>query len=139
MTSDRERHLLLAAIACAGLVPVGAGAAGAMLGSGLLYSTSPDAASADSHFRYLSGLLLGIGLTAWSLLPRIDTAGPIFRALAGVVLVGGLARLASLAIVGAPSRPMLAGLVMELVITPALAVWHWSYERRLAGRLNPTP
>ena len=95
--------------------------------------------TADSHFRYLSGLLLGIGVTAWSLLPRIDSAGPTFRALTGVVVIGGLCRLASLALVGAPSSPMLGGLVMELLITPALAVWHWSFERRLAGRSNATP
>ena len=128
---QRERRWLTVAIACAGCVPVGAGAAGAIFGPAFLQMASPDMATADSHFRYLSGLLLGIGLTAWSLLPRLDTAGPIFRALTGIVVIGGLARLASLVLVGAPSWPMLAGLGMELVVTPSLAIWQWRYARRL--------
>jgi Domain of unknown function (DUF4345) len=136
---SRERSLLQGAILCAGLVPVGSGSAGAILGPALIQATSTDLATADSHFRYLSGLLLGIGLTAWSLLPRIDTAGPVFRALTGVVVIGGLCRLASLASVGAPSPPMLGGLVMELLVTPALAVWHWRFERRLTDVSGSPP
>lgn len=139
MSLLRERRLLQAGIFCAGLVPVGAGAAGALLGPAMLQLTSADMVTADSHIRYLSGLLLGIGLTAWSLLPRIDNAGPIFRALTGIVVVGGLCRLASLALVGLPSGPMLAGLVMELVVTPALAVLHWRFERRLAYLKSSPP
>ena len=47
-----------------------------------------------THAAYLSGLLLGIGLGFWSLIPRIETEGRIFTLLTGIVMLGGLARLA---------------------------------------------
>ncbi len=81
------------------------------------------ALSLDSHFRYLSGLLLGIGLAFWSLIPDIASRRPAFRLLTLVVVTGGLGRLAGLVLVGVPSAPMLFGLVMELVVTPLLCLW----------------
>lgn len=127
----RERRLLLATILLAGFVPAGAGLAGVLLGPALLAASSPDIATADSHVRYLSGLLLGIGLSAWSVLPRVETAGAIFRAITAVVFVGGLARLVSLAVAGSPSWPMLGGLAMEIGVTPALAIWQWRLSQKI--------
>jgi hypothetical protein len=86
--------------------------------------------SLDSHFRYLSGLLLGIGLAFWSLIPGIAEQGRAFRLLTFLVVVGGLGRLIALAVVGAPSAPMLFGLGMELVVTPSLCLW----QARVAAR-----
>jgi len=57
---------------------------------------------ADSHFRYLSGLLLGIGLGFWSTIPRIEANGDRFRLLSFIVVAGGLARFTSLALIGLP-------------------------------------
>src|SRR5262245_42228928 len=120
---ERERRLLQSAVLIGGLVPVAAGLAGIILGPGLLHATADDSSSLDSHLRYLSGLLLGIGLAFWSLVPRIERAGVVFRLLTFVVVAGGIARLASLTGVGMPSRPMLAGLIMELIVTPLLCIW----------------
>jgi uncharacterized protein DUF4345 len=55
--------------------------------------------------------------------PRIEAQGDRFRLLTGLVLIGGLARLYALARYGVPGLTMLAALVMELVVTPALAIW----------------
>lgn len=109
--------------------------AGVVLGPALLASSSPDIATADSHVRYLSGLLLVLGLVAWSLLPRMETAGAALRILTAIVFVGGFARLLSLMLAGFPSWPMLGGLVMEVGVTPALAIWQW----RLSQKLGLTP
>jgi hypothetical protein len=89
-------------------------------------ATAPVAA--DSHYRYLSGLLLGIGGGFAATVPRIERHGARFRVLTAIVVVGGLGRLLSLALRGHPSAPMLFGLVMELGVTPALALW----QRRVA-------
>jgi hypothetical protein len=129
----RERRLLRAAVAAVATVPVAAGAAGVFLGADLLDATSTDRISADSHIRYLSGLLLGIGLLSWSIVPHIERAGSTFQIITTVVVAGGLARLASLVANGVPSKPMLAGLTLELIVTPALAVW----QRRLARGPGP--
>ena len=45
-----------------------------------------------THLGYLSGLLLGIGLGFWSLVPGIERQGRAFSLLAAIVVVGGLAR-----------------------------------------------
>lgn len=125
MATDRHRwrvRPLQLAVAIAGLVPVGAGLAGMLCGTAML--GDPDAAvSTDSHFRYLSGLLLGIGLAFWRLVPHIATRGPEFRLLTALVVIGGTGRLLGLVLAGTPSPPMLFGLGMELVVTPLLCLW----------------
>ena len=124
----RERRLCQIAVAMAALVPVSAGAAGVLLGTDLTGVTAIDA-SLDSHLRYLSGLLLGIGLSFWILMPHIEREKVRFRALTFLVVTGGCARLVSLATAGTPSRPMLAALVMELVVTPLLCLWQGRIAR----------
>ena len=123
-----EKRLLQMAVAVAGLVPVGAGAAGALLGP-LLLSQMGDAAL-DSHFRYLSGLLLGIGLAFWSTIPNIERHGSRFGLLTLIVVIGGLSRALGALVMGPPGLAMSLALVMELVVTPALYLW-----RERVGRL----
>jgi hypothetical protein len=86
--------------------------------------------AADSHFRYLSGLLLGLGLGFWSTIPRIEANGTRFRLLTFPVVIGGLGRLFSLAAIGLPSAGMLGALAMELGVTPLLCFWQWRISRK---------
>ena len=117
---------LQAAVAAAGLVPVGAGLAGVLLGPEMAqsgFAGLQDAISLDSHFRYLSGLLLGIGVAFWSLIPGIERNSTSFRLLTAIVVAGGVGRAVALLLHGAPSAPMLFGMVMELGVTPGLCGW----------------
>jgi hypothetical protein len=116
---------LQVAVALASLVPIAAGAAGVLLGPRLVGAAIVGSADLDSHFRYLSGLLLAIGLGYVSTIPRIETQGGRFRLLTGIVVVGGLGRLLSLLSTGPASPVMTAALVMELVVTPCLALWQY--------------
>lgn len=124
------------AVAVGGLVPVGAGLAGILLGPAI---TGPARGSAalDSHFAYLSGLLLAIGLAFWAAIPTIERRGAMVRLLTFLVVVGGLARLISLARVGPPGGAMQWALVMELGVTPALCLWQWRLQRRMDGAAPP--
>jgi hypothetical protein len=115
-----ERRLLQLAVLLAGCVPVGAGAAGVARGAAALGAWP--GASADSQDRYLSGLLLAIGLAFWGAIPSIERRALIFRTLTFVVFVGGLARLAGLFSAGDPG-PIRWALVMELIIAPLLCLW----------------
>ena len=110
------------AIALGGLVPVAAGLAGALAGPAML-GDAGGTAEADSHFRYLSGILLGIGLGFWATLPDPARHTARFRLLTAIVVLGGLARLLGLVLHGDPGRPMVAALGMELVVTPLLCLW----------------
>ena len=115
--------LLLAAI------PTAAGAVGCALGPGFLSLQEPWPADLDSHFRFLSGIFVVIGLGFYSCLRGIERKTRRFRTLAGLVWAGGLARLLSLTIAGAPSLPHLAGLGMELLVVPGLVLWQSAVAR----------
>ncbi len=117
------------AFALAGLVPVAAGGYGALYGTGLLGRAAEAGGDLDSHLRYLSGLLLGIGLAFWASIPRLEQHGRRIRLLGAIVVLGGLARLWGLR-QGVPDLPMVLALGMELVVTPALCWWQW----RLAAK-----
>jgi len=124
-----ERRALQLAISLGGCVPVYAGALGAWRGAASLHVAA--GASADSHIRYLSGLLLAIGLMFWGCVPTIERRGRIVRLLATLVVVGGLARLAGWLFVGDPGA-MRGALVMELGVTPLLCLWQARVARAAA-------
>ncbi|HVB89665.1 MAG TPA: DUF4345 domain-containing protein [Beijerinckiaceae bacterium] len=115
-------------MAFAALVPVAAGLGGALLGARFL-THAPAGAALDSHFRYLSGLLLAIGAAFWTMVPRIEASGRPFRLLTLLVVTGGLARALGAVLMGPPPAPMLFGLCMELLVTPALCAWQWRVEK----------
>jgi hypothetical protein len=131
-----ERRFLQACIALAGIVPVTAGTAGATFGLAFLNDRALLAAdvAADSHFRYLSGLLLAIGIAFWAAVPEIERHTMRIRILTGVVVAGGLARLCGAVGHGYPGAGMTFGLFMELAVTPALCAW----QTRIARRTSPT-
>ena len=124
-----ERQALQRVVAVAAIVPVAAGLYGVVFGMNGLEGGVPNI-SADSHFRYLSGLLTGIGILFFTCVPGIEDKGRLFRFLTLVVVLGGLARLLGLWLTGVPSLTMLAALGMELGITPLLCLW----QARIAGR-----
>jgi hypothetical protein len=131
MTPRTERQALQVAVALLALVPVAAGLAGVLRGPAMM-GDLPGTPSEDSHVRYLSGLLLAIGVAWWSTLAAIERHGTRMRLLTALVACGGFARLLSLAMVGLPSGPMLGALVLELVVTPTIALWQARVARRMA-------
>jgi len=74
--------------------------------------------------RYLSGLLLGIGVALAWCAGDLERRGGLFSALCGIVILGGLARLLGVALAGPPPLPHLLALGMELGVTPALLLWY---------------
>ena len=124
---EAERGHLQKAIALAALVPVVSGLYGVLFGPGLTGERL--SISGDSHYRYLTGLLFAIGLLFWTCVPNIETTGPRFRLLAGLVFIGGLSRFLGMTLTGIPSLYMLGALAMELIVTPILVIWQWRIAR----------
>lgn len=115
--STAGRRAAQVSFAVAGIVPVVAGS------WGVLQPFLAPVGAAMNHGRYLSGLLLGIGLLFWSAIPRIERETPRIRVLTTVAVIGGLCRLLGV-ILGDPLSPSVAGaLAMELVVTPLLCLW----------------
>ena len=131
---DREKRLLQQAVGLAAVLPVAAGLYGVLFGQALTDETV--SVSGDSHFRYLSGLLLAIGLCFWSTIPRIEEKTGRFRLLTLLVVLGGLGRLLGLWLTGVPSLTMLASLFVELLVWPALCAWQTRVANRYAERVG---
>ena len=135
MSPDSERRLLQLATAIACIVPITMGVESIVDGPSVIRGVeAPVPVDLDSHFRYLSGLLLGIGLLFLVSIPRIERHTIVFRVLGAIIVVGGLARLVSLLSVGAPGDGHRFGLVMELVVVPLIVLWQARVARRCADR-----
>jgi len=98
----------------------------------MLVGVDPGQAPPDllSHYRYLSGLFLGIGLVLLSCLPRIERRTGRFRLACGVIVLGGLARALGLILGDAPSTEHYIALAAELGVVPLLALWQTRLARR---------
>lgn len=129
MSPAAERRLLQIICAFAAVVPLTFGTVGVLRGAAWL-ARMPVAADLDSHFRYLSGIFLMLGIGFATCIPRIEAMGPRFRLLGAMVVAGGLARAVSLALVGPPSTGHVFGLGMELVVVPLLMLWQARVARR---------
>ena len=117
-------------VAIGGLVPVLAGVLGIGLGAGFIVPQAALPIPVDSHWRYLSGLLLGLGIGFWSTIPNITQNGATFRLLTAIVIAGGIGRAWSWVVVGDPGSAMTFGLIMELFVTPMAAVFQYAVARQ---------
>lgn len=124
MNKYQERRLLKLSVALACLVPLSAGAAGVLFGPAAIETDiAGDHLGLESHFRYLSGLLFGIGIAFAASIPAIERRSEIFAALSLLVVIGGLSRLGALIVYDMPTMPHVLALVMELAVVPLLYVW----------------
>lgn len=131
LSYHHERRCLQAVILVAALVPLTAGAMGMALGVAAFDGLANP--SLDSHMRYLSGLLFGLGVSFCCLVPSIERQTTPVRVLAGMVFIGGMARLMGALTLVAPSLPMQLALAMELVVTPLICLW----QARIAASRRP--
>ena len=131
MSAELEKRLLQLVVAIAAVVPLAMGLMSIIQGPAILKGVGmPAPTDLDSHFRYLSGLLLGIGLAFVGCIPGIERKTILFRALSLIVIVGGLGRLTSLLSVGAPSEGHQFGFAMELGVVPLIMFWQTRVARR---------
>jgi hypothetical protein len=122
--------MLQCVVAVATLVPILAGADGAWRGARMIKGIAAGTPDLDSHFRYLSGLLLGIGLAFAAIVPSIERQKRLFWTLGAIVMVGGASRFLSGVLDGFPTGVHRYALGMELIVMPLLMLW----QRRVAGQ-----
>ena len=134
MTRETERRLLRAAVALGCLSPFWFGLRGIVEGPAMLAGVDPGQAPPDllSHYRYLSGLFLGIGLILLSCLPAIERRTGRFRWACAALVLGGLARALGLIMGDAPSAAHRIALAAELGVVPLLLLWQARVARRFA-------
>ena len=129
-----ERRLLQAAVALGCLAPFWFGMRGVIEGPAMLAGMDPGQAPPDllSHYRYLSGLFFGIGLTLLSCVPAIERRTGRFRWACAAIVTGGLARALGLLQGDAPSAAHQIALAAELGGIPLLLLWQARVARLFA-------
>lgn len=134
MTPITEKRLLQAAIALGGAFSLIVAVLSVTQGVHILTPGEiPTNINLDSHFRYLSGIFLGVLVGIYSCVPRIEHRAARFRLLGACIVCGGLARLGGAVLLGLPPADgHRYGLVMELVVTPLLLLWQARVARRFA-------
>ena len=132
MRREAERRLLQAAILLGCLSPLWFGTRGILEGPAMLAGVDPGQAPPDllSHYRYLSGLFLGIGLVRLSCVPRIEARTARVRWACAAIVAGGLARAVGLLSCDAPSAAHQIALASELGVVPLLILWQARVARR---------
>ena len=128
----RELRYLQCAIGVGSVVPIVAGASGMLAGTDMMHPLT-HSPQLESHFRYLSGLLFGIGLGFITCIGQVERKTPRMLLLTGIVVAGGVGRLYGLFHDGNPGASMLAALAMELIITPLLCLWQIRIARNRAS------
>jgi Domain of unknown function (DUF4345) len=96
----------------------------------------PWPADLDSHFRFLSGIFLAMGIAWYSCIPAIEANAARLRLLAALTFAGGLARLLSLGAAGPPSLGHIGGLGIELILVPLLVLWQARVARHHGTALD---
>ena len=134
MTPVAEKRLLQAAMAVTLLLPYTAAVLSLARGPGWLGHATLVPRDLDSHFRYISGLFLGMLILFTSCVPGVERKGARLRLLSFMVMIGGLARLSSWLLVGQPSAGHIAGLGIELGVVPLILLWQARVARRFAAR-----
>lgn len=131
MRPRAEKRLLQAVVLLVLLVPLAGGTLGVVLGPDWLHR-GVVGRDLDSHFRYLSGLLLAMVLLFASCVPDIESKGARMRLIAILPITGGLARLYGMLIGGPPGRGHLIALGIELGVVPLLLLWQARVARKLS-------
>jgi hypothetical protein len=91
----------------------------------------PAAPVLDSNLRFLGGIWLGLGLALLWSVPQIERQGVLFRALWTAVFLGGVGRLLSWRLIGAPPTPFIGFTLLEVVGAPLFI--YWQYRVAQAG------
>lgn len=87
----------------------------------------------DSNLRYYGGVWCALGLAvAWTI-PRIERETVLFRVIWGAIFLGGLGRLLSIALIGAPLAPFIFFTAWEIIGAPLIVLWQAQVARAAAS------
>ncbi|GAA3754091.1 hypothetical protein HDA32_004376 [Spinactinospora alkalitolerans] len=131
------RRGLQVAVAVLALVPILTGLNDVLLGPTMIPGGGEVTPSVDGTFRFNGLFWLATGVIALWMVPRIEWVTTPFRLLFGLIFVGGLVRLLSVAVTGWPHPVFIGAMLMELIGMPLLILVQARVARRAAERGSP--
>jgi hypothetical protein len=79
--------------------------------------------AADNEARFLAAFWVAFGAVAIWVVPRVERETLVVRALGGALILGGLARVVSIADVGEPDSFQYVLMAIELILGPLVIGW----------------
>jgi hypothetical protein len=122
MVKTNQRLALQIVIGLTAIVPIFVGLNGIFRGPDILAKGYNYPIPLDSHFRYLSGLPVAMGILLLRSLPTIDQDSSDLRRVSLLIFIGGLGRLWGLISLGLEIGAVVATLV-ELFVLPFICLW----------------
>jgi hypothetical protein len=112
-----------------GTIPLATGVIGMTGVRDPLYASAnlPANVLLDSNLRFFAGVWLGLGIAIFWLIPDIEKQTVLFRAVWGMIFVGGVGRLLSMLLLAPPPLPFIGFTILEIVGAPLFVLW----QRRL--------
>lgn len=122
MTTTLQLIGLKMAVGLTALVPITNGVLGIIKGPSMLEKSIRCTIPLDSHFRYLSGLPIGLGFLLLRSLPHIEHDATDLRRVTLLIFIGGLGRLWGLITAGRDRNSVVVTL-SELFVLPLVCVY----------------
>jgi hypothetical protein len=108
-----------------GVIPVVTGLIGMFGLSDPIYASAglPANVLLDSNLRFFGGVWLGLGLAMFWLVPKIEKQTILFRAIWGMIFLGGVGRLISILLRALPPIPFISFTILEIAGAPIFVLW----------------
>ena len=119
----RSRTALQGTLVLLGGVAATTGVASMARGTSIVRGAPPAHPDVDSEQRFLAASWAALGVTLWTLVPRVEEHQRPLGGIAATVFAGGVARLEGMRRNGLPSPLYRALTAIELVLPPALVAW----------------
>lgn len=129
-----SKRLLQAVTAMLALVPLITGIIGMFGIDDPLYALAglPRLPVLDSNMRFFGGVWFAQGIAILYLVPSIERQTVLFRVVWGAIFAGGIGRLLSMYVVGAPPLPFVGFTALEIIGAPLFVLWQARVARRYA-------
>ncbi|CAF2476462.1 unnamed protein product [Rotaria sp. Silwood2] len=131
MTKTSQCLVLQVVIGLIAIIPIFVGLDGIFRGPNMLAAGFNYPISVDSHFRYLSGIPVAMGILLLHSLPNIDQDASELHRVSLFIFIGGLGRLWGLITVSFEVSTMVA-ILTELFLFPCLCLWQHQVQKNSA-------
>jgi Domain of unknown function (DUF4345) len=109
-------------LAVLSMIPIAVGIMGIALGTSRWLPANIITPEFDSHYRYIAGYYVSLGMLGLWIIPRIEKHRSLFRIICASVFIGGIGRVVSILQVGVPGSMALFFTAFELCF-PLLLFW----------------